>query len=460
MTISTSLRSWIWNFLLPADMQFDPEWRARLERYQDYYDYYHGRHRRQLRTRDGQADDNLVENYISLVIARSISLLLGDGVSFELPDPDDQAYIDEVFEANNKNITLYDAAENAAVYGTGFIKIKPFGVESKRRENIMLPRLVVLDPHWMSIITNPEDVGLVTGYEMRYNIGETARRETTEVYGYDDMGRVLSWVVTNYQANRNTGGRWQIIDEVLWEYEFPPIIHWKNLPNANDCYGRSDQEDLIELQDRLNFVASNISKIIRYHAHPKTWGRGAGLGNRVSWGADEIVMVNGQDAMLQNLEMQSDLVSSQQFHSDLRTALMEISRTVDLTSMKDKVGSLTNFGLRVLYNDALDKNSTKRDNMGEMLRDLIHRLLVLDNRTGDPGRVIWPDPLPIDKTEALQADGFDLEHGLVSRQTIAQRRGYNWEVEQERIAADKTSDDNIGAALLRAFDRGGVSGGG
>jgi hypothetical protein len=174
----------------------------------------------------------------------------------------------------------------------------------------------------------------------------------------------------------------------------------------------------------------------------------------MSWGADEMVMINGPDAMLQNLEMQSDLASSREFRDELKAALMEISRTVDLSSMKDKVGALTNFGLRVLYNDALDKCSTKRDIFGDMLTELIHRLLVLDNRPGESGKVVWPDPLPVNETEEVQAYGFDLDNGLVSKQTISERRGYDWEQEQERMDEEKQAGDNIGSMLLRAFDRG------
>lgn len=451
MTINDWLRGQLWAFLLPGDTV----WKERVEQYNRYLDYYRGNQKRQLRVRPEQADDNLTENYTELVIERSISLMLGDGVRFELSDEANQEYIDEVWEANRQDITLYDGAQNASIYGTGFIKIKPFGVESKRSENAMLPRLVVLDPTWMQINTEPEDVGTITGYEMRYNVGELARKEATEVFAKDTDGRVLSWQISNYKADQTTGGRWALMDEpVVWEYEFPPIIHWKNLPQANSAYGRGEVDGIIELQDRINFVSSNISKIIRYHAHPKTWGRGAGLGNKASWGADEIVMVNGADAMLQNLEMQSDLTSSREFRDELKAALMEISRTVDLASMKDKVGALTNFGLRVLYNDALDKTSTKRDTFGEALVELNHRLLVLDNRPGEAGVVVWPDSLPVNEEEATQSDAFDLDQGLASKQTISERRGYDWEAEQENLQNEQAAGDSVGAMLLRNFNRG------
>lgn len=448
MGLTDTFRGWLWDFLLPDETMDDAQ-RRRIKEYERYRDYYEGQHKRQLKHKPMQADDNLVENYLGLVVERSISMLLGDGVQFELPDDSTQELITEVMKANRSNIKFYEAAQNAAIYGTGFVKLSPGSVESKDRENVMLTRIIVLDPRWMRIVTPPEDIDIVSAYEMRYNVGDTARREVTENIGG-------AWEITNYVANRSTKGQWEPTGpSVIWEYEFPPIVHWKNLPQANDCYGRSELSDVIEIQDRINFVSSNILKILRYHAHPKTWGTGTGLGQNASWGADEIVMVNGEGAKLANLEMQTDLGSSREFRNDLKTALFEISRTVDPTGMKDKVGQLTNFGLRVLYNDTIDKNSTKRDLFGEALLETIHRILALEGAAStDPGKIIWSNPLPSEETEQNQIDGFDLDHGLVSQETIATRRGYDWEREQERIQAERETEDNLGAALLRAFNRG------
>lgn len=458
MGLTDAMRGWVWNFLMPEEM-LDKAQTDRLEKYSQYRDYYEGRHKRQLKHKANQADDNLVENYAGLIVERSISMLLGDGIQFELSTDAEQDYVDEVMVANRSKILLHDAAQNAGIYGTGYIKILPGRVESRSQNDVMLPRLVVLDPRWMRILTPAEDIDQVIGYEMRFNVNvdgnSIARKEVTNIFAKDELGRVLSWAIANYQASRETGGRWEPMGEpVIWEYDFPPIIHWKNLPKANDCYGQSELEDVIELQDRINFVSSNISKIIRYHGHPKTWGRGAGLGNSASWGADEIVMVNGENGTLQNLEMQSDLESSRKFRDDLKQALFDISRTVDLSSMKDKVGQLTNFGLKVLYNDSLDKLSTKRDLFGEALLELAHRLLILDNRPGDPGQIKWPEPLPANEVEQDDRDGFDLDRELASKETIATRRGYDYLQEQDRIAAEKSQADNIGSALLKAFSKG------
>jgi hypothetical protein len=47
-----------------------------------------------------------------------------------------------------------------------------------------------------------------------------------------------------------------------------------------------------------------------------------------------------------------------------------------------------------------------------------------------------------------------MDLGLVSKQTASNKRGYEWEDEEQRLADEKVSGDNVGAALLRAFGQG------
>ena len=85
-----------------------------------------------------------------------------------------------------------------------------------------------------------------------------------------------------------------------------------------------------------------------------------------------------------------------------------------------------------------------------------NRLLQLAGFTGenaDPGQVIFGDPLPTDDVEAVNVLEKELALGVVSKETAAKKRGYDYESEQERIANDKTSESNIGEALLSAFNR-------
>jgi hypothetical protein len=162
--------------------------------------------------------------------------------------------------------------------------------------------------------------------------------------------------------------------------------------------------------------------------------------------------------------MQSDLSASLSYLDFLIRNLFNISRTADLASIKDKLGSLTNFALRVLFFDGLAKLHTKQELYGEALVEINKRLLILANiPETDGGVVVWPDAIPTNETEEVAALTFDLNMGLLSKQSASAIRGYDWDDEKHRIDAEReeaqAQGDNIGAVLLRNFERGNGGGG-
>jgi hypothetical protein len=274
-----------------------------------------------------------------------------------------------------------------------------------------------------------------------------------------------SWVVEKWEA----GGRssaWNLLSSTVWPYPFPPIIHCQNLPSLFSVYGVDGFNGGLDVQDKYNFVQSNLLKIIRYHAHPKTWGRGipsnAGA-EKVSWGADEMIKFTSESAQISNLEMQSDLGSSRNIAQDLKGAIFEMARVVDVASLKDKIGALTNFGLRVIYNDALAKNATKRDLYGDAFEELNRRLLLIAGAPDSSNHVVWGDDMPFDEKESSAILVQDLNAGLVSKETASTQRGYTWKSsedgkvqgEQDKIAAEKQADGNAATDALASLFAGG-----
>ena len=222
-------------------------------------------------------------------------------------------------------------------------------------------------------------------------------------------------------------------------------------------------EDVLEQQDKRNFNASNINKIIRYHAHPKTYGIDISPlpkskdSTDSSWDPDQMVIfTGGEHPAIANLEMQSDLASSIQFYDMLGKQMFDQTNTVDITAFRDKLGQLTNFSVRVLFQEALWKMNIKRELFGDMLRELNHRLLVVGGQANtDPGEIVWPDAvLPINEQEVINTQKVELEMGIVSKQTISQERGRDYEQEQERMSNEQANDTNIGAEILKTFEAG------
>lgn len=440
-----NFRNWLLEPLLGSD------WAKRSEALNVAREYRRGKHKPPIKT----PDDAIVINFIGLLTDRSIANLFGKEPIFDLPgesDSAEQVYIDGVWAANRKMNLLKQAAMYGAESGTCYIKILPNGAIDKT--GAVVPRLVALDPSWVTMDTLPEDVDTVIRYTIAYTITDPITKKEKAIKQVIEHDADSSyWSVVDYVS---TGSRWDKVDESMWEFDFAPIISWQNLPEPGSPYGRPDiTEDLIDLQNKINFVSSNTAKIIKYHAHPKTWARGFLKQEKVSWGADEMVISDDPNALVQNLEMQSDLGSSMDFIRYLRQALFDVSRAVDIDSMADKLGSLTNFGLRVLYQDALGKLEEKRGLYGEAIIEINHRLLVLSGAANtDGGEIDWPDVMPENENEVSQAIRNDLELGLVSKQTASGRRGYTWADEEQRIADERLATDNIGAALLRQFGQG------
>lgn len=110
--------------------------------------------------------------------------------------------------------------------------------------------------------------------------------------------------------------------------------------------------------------------------------------------------------------------------------------------------------LRVLHKDAIAKIATKRELFGDMLVELNRRILEMAGLNSIGGTVEFKDMLPENETEEVAALQQDLAAGLVSKETAALRRGYDWENEKEKMAGEQSQSDNVGALLLRQFSRG------
>lgn len=430
-------------------------------------DYYSGDHPAQLKVKPGQDDDNVTMNWIGLALDRAVSMLVSAGVEFQYPEEQQpfSEYIDAVWETNDKKILLHDAALDGGLFGTPFIKIIPDGIVNKYTGEVY-PRLVLLDPKLMSIEVDPMDKSEVKQYVMQFKVTidgkerlfkEVTRHSSPSDFQTDPQADAIdrdTWVVEMFEFINS----WTLIDRVEFPYNFPPILHWKNLPSPHSVYGMSDIQQVLNIQDKFNFVASNNLKINRYHAHPKTWAAGVTKTDKSSWGADEMILISAADGKISNLEMSSDLTASRGIADDLRQGLFDISRQLDISSISDKVGQLTNFGLRLLYSDSIAKTKTKRELYGEAFMEINRRLLVIAKDVLAKCEVVFGDSIPVNEKEELDIDQQALDMGIVDKQTVAERwkkrYGQDWETLQQRMSEQKASESNVGSLLIQKFNKG------
>lgn len=460
--------------------------------------YYTGDHRPQLKKREGQPDDNIIQNFVGLAVDRSVSRLLRGGVKFVLPkaatgqkddtgkaiekDTEQQMYIDKIWDLNKKEIILFQFGLHGAYFGTTYFKISPEGIEDPYTKELY-PRLIAVDPETVRIKTAPQDMNDVEEYIIEYKFMEHRNGRDVEVEhreitkhpsseSVDEAGvisikKAETWVVEEWE--RAGSAAWEMVSSVKWDYDFPPIIHCKNLPSLKSCYGDSEIDDAINIQDKSNFVVSNTGKIIKNFAHPETFVFGIDVKQLAAGKLDSSVgnlySISNENARVENLELQSDLGSSVVFGQNLRQSIFDIAREVDISSMADKLGQLTNFGLQVLWSDAIDKNNTKRQLYGDCLLELNRRLLVLagyEAEASQPGTIQWGSPVPVNVMEEMTADEKALSMGVIDKETVANRYfdryGKKWEdiqkiVEEEKKKAQE-ENANIGAMVLKNFKNG------
>jgi hypothetical protein len=226
------------------------------------------------------------------------------------------------------------------------------------------------------------------------------------------------------------------------------------MPNA--FWGGADiSYDFLRLLQSRNFVASNINRILRYHAHPKTYATGIPA-IKLELSADDIAFLPNPDAKLANLEMQGDLASSMGFLEYLDEQLMSKVNIPPVALGKvDTMGPISGVALRLHYQPLLERNATKRMLYGDMLCDLNMRLLELAGFVTDAlcCEMEWPDVLPTD-TMAAANEALILDQlGIASKSTLATRLGFDYDKELTIMAEEKAYVAN---QQQIAFDRGQV----
>jgi hypothetical protein len=411
--------------------------------------YYAGNQPEQLRVGPTQFNDNIVLNFTRLITQRIVSQMLGQGVTFDFEgetQTEQETWLNACLNANKQEVLFHRAALAASLAGTGYLYLSPNGMFGK--DEVEYPRIQLYDPLFVTMTSMPDDFEIIMRYNIEYRSVDVRGKEIgrRRVIEQDDGG---IWFTRDY-ISTNYGARWELTQETPFldkngsVLSFPPILYWQNLPSIDSSYGESDITPNIEaVQDRINFLSSNISKIIRFYAHPQRFAKMLGQTNKVEVGPDEMLNFNDPNGGMFQLDPLGDLGSSLVFLRTTRQALFDMARVMDIDSLQDKLGSLTNFGLRVLYQDNLAMIGTKRELFGDMLEELTRRLQLMQGYKAIEATIVWPEMLPTDMTEKTASEQALQTMGVISKQTIAANHELDWDEEQARIDKENTQNQNV-----------------
>jgi len=425
----------------------DKEETNRLEQFRRAWDAYYGNLPKPLKVKPGMQDDNIRLNYCRLIVDKSVYFLFGKSVEFELEEGVDttaEQWLLDCWQQNKKMTTLQKLGINGGVCGHCFIKIL-------WNTGMTFPRLIVLDPETVTVTLAADDIDNVLSYKIQYPSRDPKSQKPIMVRQLIEKDGAI-WHIRDQVGSVDNLNSWTTTNEQKWPYSWPPVVDCQNLPAPNEFWGLSDIEpDILEINSGINFVVSNMGRIIKFHAHPKTWGKGFSA-NELKIAVDETLVLPSPDAELHNLEMQTDLTSSNEFYKRLKEALHEVSHTPEVATGKlDSAGNLSGLALRILYGPLVEKTETKRLLYGDMLIELNRRLLEIGGFGSDNiTELHWQTMLPEDEKQKRETALVDRELG-VSDATLLTQLGDNADLEKEKKARDAEA---LGSNLLKAFDQG------
>lgn len=432
----------------------------RLAQYARAWKAYDGETPPAIEVNLGEPDDNISLDYPKLIADKGVSFLVGKegGVTLqceppaslerdpdedgdvdnpEAPDAEEEdaeadaatAALDAAWPPAQRQVDFHNLATNGAVCGHAWARISEDGA------------VTVLDPSNVSVEWDEDDFTIVTRYLLEWDTVDREdgmgclRRWRVEP---DDPQDPTRWMIFEEEHNADAAS-WALLDTIPWPHPFAPIIGAQNLPSPNTFYGLADLEPaILDQAEQLQSVASDMRRIVRLHGHPVPVVLGEEMGNIVSLDVSigKMLAIPSEAAKLAQLAI-AEIESSITLFETLKTSLFEAAR-IPKVALGDttNAGPTTGVALRTEYEPLIEKTSTKRMTYGQLLVQTAESILALRGYEGWTVTLGWPELLT-DEEASAQTDEAELRMGVVSKQTISEKRGYDWGVEQRRIEEER-----------------------
>lgn len=391
----------------PLGIDMSESDRQRVLRYATFWQFYLGR---QWAWKREEGEPQMTINYARAFVNKNIDFLFGKGFGLEYENSTCEeylgAFLNEVWDYNNKVLWAWEAAQMGSVSGDLFVKVaweEPNPYNGLKRGRI---RFVILDSSHCFPVYHPHNreqlikFRIAYQYEVEVGGGKKQRKRYTEVLTRD---KVL------------------IMDDEI-RYEIPnglgfiPIVHGKNVPVAAANFGLSDLNDFCGLNREVNEKITNISDIINYHEAPITVVYGA-KASSLEKGANKVWSNLPKDAKVENLNLQTDLGASVKY-LELMKEMMHETMGVPAHSLgkQQEISNTSGVALHMQYMPLFEIRDLKMMTYGPMIQKLNEMAIrlaeikladILDFRFIDAEKryrtyVKFLEPLPKDRLILLQ----------------------------------------------------------
>ncbi len=391
--------------------------------------YYDGDHDKPLKYRPGDKDPNILLNLCGRAVDKSVEFvglpkcfeLEGQDVKQDMADTEDDNPMEQALELLYKETQceIPEVILSGLIAGHSFVKLY-FDADD-------LAAMTLLDPQYVTIFWDAMNVKQLLFYRLQWKQGDTAYMQDIVPSwliepSHDQTLTVKPvanfWMIYDYKQSQGRS-TWEKLREQKHEFAFAPLVEWAYKRRPHTYYGTSFLHNAINLNNGVNFVASNTGRIIEHHGHPKTFVFGAEIEaeNAVGGIWDNLPT----DARVETLELQSDLASSMRFFETLKSEFFATQRVIDLSTVQDKLGQITNFGVRMLFSDMLEMTNGLRTAVGGGFSEVYRRLMLMDGHN-IIGKIEaeWSDQLPKNRLEVLQAATLEKNLGTTSQETLTE----------------------------------------
>lgn len=406
------------------------ELRKRAELFNRNWKYYNGEHKKWLKVTADGISDNVILNLCKQAVDRKVSFLFPEMPQIILnedgtQDATEQQLADD-WTANGGAALLAEMATTGSIMGHVVARVTTdFKIIN------LLPTNVII---WW----NADNFREVLWYEIQWTANGDEWRQDVVPDG-------ATWLLRTF-VKRGSG--WQLSMDEVWPYELSPLVSWPHKRNPKQHYG-DDEFGHAVLNDMVNLTASNVAKILRFHAHPLTVTDDKSLGKDsfIESGPSKLLKV-GDGKRVWNVEMQSDLTSSMNFLNLLVGMFNEQSKVVTLPADLRVFSNVTNFGIRAAFLPMSDDNERMQRSYGWGIAEISKRLLMLRGVALDREPMIrWSEALPVNQAEATNTLVTQYNAGFTSRKQASESLGYNW----NQVQADNSEDAQFAGKLYDRF---------
>jgi len=359
-----------------------------------------------------------IENHTRICVDRLRRILVNSWRGFEFGNETPGAAVRETLLRNRWPHLMNQTALSGKVTGDAFIKLAKASPESRFGPI----RLVLLDTEAVEVETSPHDRDDIRSVSVAYDFFEDdgsgmRRRSYREII---DQRGVTAFVDGEFSP--------------VYSYEhrlgFIPVVHVRNLDSGGDVYGESLVARLVEAQDSLNLLSSDLMDIVRYDGHKTTIFQNVHIDKAASRDgrtAGEIDLSIGKGLVVKGegkvykLEQQHNLGAALQEYDRKLDAFYELAGVPRLSrELVERLGTLSGRAIERLYQDAIESTREAQELYGESFRELAEKIAAMLGKNPGVIRALWNSDVIAPDVEILARES---EIGARSIRSVMRKLG-------------------------------------